>query len=176
MSTDEAKVWFVQAGSDYRTAKALHGSPGEMRTEDVGCHVAAMCAQVVEKSIKGYVIVNGATPALDHRPDKYLSMLLVRSNPLLRHRDHYRYLSKLFDSGTKNAIRTLLDLSPGGRGRRTDLPNTEYPWTVEDVWVEAPAGSTQFGDDRLQVWLKLAKRVFDVLHKLTIAADRGPHA
>jgi len=176
VSAAEARVWFVQAESDYRTAAALRKHPREMCAEDVGCHVAAMCAQVVEKSIKGYIIVNGATPSLTHRPDKYLSQLLTRTDPLLRHKDHHRYLSRLFDSATRHGIRDLLDLAPGGRGNRTDLPNTEYPWKVGTVWAEAPAGSPHFASDRVESWLKLAKRVLDVLHKLVIAAERGPQS
>ena len=50
-----------------------------MQEEDVGCHVAAMCSQTVEETLKGYVFLNGATPDLGHRPDKYLPQLLDAS-------------------------------------------------------------------------------------------------
>lgn len=132
-----------------------------------------MCAQAIEKSIKGYVIVNGATPSLDHRPDKYLPLLLTKGDPLLRHRDHHAHLSKLFDPATKHAIKALFGLTPGGQGNRTDVPNTEYPWQIDGAWREAPAGSTQFGDDSANELLKLTKRILTTLHKLMIAASRG---
>jgi hypothetical protein len=30
-------------------------TPSPVNNDDIGCHVAAMCAQAIEKSIKGYV-------------------------------------------------------------------------------------------------------------------------
>lgn len=172
MSALEARPWFDQAASDLRTATALRSRPDPMASDDVGCHVAAMCAQVVEKSIKGYVIVNGSTPSLDHRPDKYLSTLLTKGNPLLRYGDHYTHLSKLFDIATKKAVNALLELTPGGQGRRTDAPNTEYPWQVAGAWARTPAGSKQFAGGRIDEMLKLARRVQTTLQKLEIAASR----
>lgn len=52
-AVNEAKTWFAQAASDLRTATALLGAPPPVDKADVGCHVAAMCAQTIEKSIKG---------------------------------------------------------------------------------------------------------------------------
>ena len=173
MNTGEAKAWFNQAESDLRAATALRDRPPPMTSEDVGCHVAAMCAQAIEKSIKAYVIVNGATPSLGHRPDKYLPQLLTKNDPLLRYKDHHRHLSKLFDLDTRRTVEALLDLTPGGKGSLTDVANTEYPWKVNGAWKGTPVGSSHFGDGQLDVWLKLAKRVSDMLHKLLIAAQRG---
>lgn len=144
-----------------------------MSENDVGCHVAAMCAQAIEKSIKGYVIVNGATPSFDHRPDKYLPLLLTKGDPLLRHKDHYSYLSKLFDAGTKGAVKALLELTPGGQGRRTDVPNTEYPWQIDGAYTVAPAGSAEFSDESADEPLKLTQRIVNQLHKLAVAALQG---
>lgn len=173
-AVDQADTWFAQAASDLRTAEALLGTPSPMLAADVGCHVAALCAQAVEKSIKGYVILNGATPKLGHRPDKYLPMLLTKNDPLLRHRDHHRHLSKLFDPSTTAAVGDLLDLTPGGLGSRTDVPNTEYPWKVAGSWKHVPARAPEFGDSTaLAQWLKLARRVHDSLKKLVVAAGRG---
>jgi len=173
VSADEARPWFKQAESDLRTANALRSVPDPMGSDDVGCHLTAMCVQAIEKSIKGYVIVNGATPSLDHRPDKYLPLLMTRGGQLLQHRDHHAHLSKLFDADTKHGVKTLLDLTPGGQGSRVDVPNTEYPWQIDGAWTTAPAGSTQFGNDSSDERLKLTKRIVDTLHKLAIAALRG---
>lgn len=173
MRTNEATPWFTQAESDLRAATALLDCPSPMLSKDVGCHVVAMCAQTIEKSIKGYVIVNGATPSLDHRPDKYLPQLLTKDDPLLRHKDHHGYLAKLFDPDTKRMVRTLLDLVPGGQGNRTDVPNTEYPWKAGGFWGNTPVGCSRFDGNRPGVWLKQTKRILDTLHKLAIAAQRG---
>jgi hypothetical protein len=144
-----------------------------MCLDDVGCHVTAMCAQAVEKSIKAYVIVNGGTPSLNHRPDKYLPLLLTKGDPLLRHEDHHNHLAKLFDVATRQAVKALLELTPGGQGGRTDAPNTEYPWQIDGAWKEAPAGATQFGDSGVDELLKLTRRILSTLHRLGIAASRG---
>ena len=143
-----------------------------MHADDVGCHVTAMCAQAVEKSIKGYVILNKGTPKLSHRADKYLPLLLGRS-PLLRYKDHHSKLSALFDSTTKADIRSLLDLTPGSLGK-PDAPNTEYPWTDATGQHWRPAGAIEFSDQSaMGRWLATARRVSATLHKLIIAAGRG---
>jgi len=166
-----ARAWAEQAESDARTAEALLERPPPMRVDDVGCHVTAMCAQAVEKSIKGYVILNKGTPKLSHRADKYLPLLLGRS-PLLRYRDHHSKLSALFDSATKADIRSLLDLTPGSLGK-PDAPNTEYPWT-DATGAHRPSGAIQFSTrSTVGQWLVTARRVSATLHKLVIAAGRG---
>jgi hypothetical protein len=170
----EAKRWFAQAASDIRTATALLAAPVPMLEADVGCHTAAMCAQAIEKSIKGYMILNRATPSLDHRPDKYLPSLLTKNDPLLRYRAHHRHLSALFDPSTKDIVKHLLDLTPGARGNRTDVPNTEYPWKVAGVWTHTPAGAAELDDsNKLALWLRVSKRVCDTLNKLLIATEQG---
>jgi hypothetical protein len=151
-----------------------HGFAEQFGREDAGCHVAAMCAQTIEKSIKGYVVLNGSTPALDHRPDKYLVLLLPKAkNPLLRYPDHQKTLSQIFDQNTRAAIRELLDLTPGGRGNRNDLPNTEYPWTEEGEWRSSPCGAPTFAeDDDWRRWFNTAARIHGGLRKLFEAVRR----
>ncbi len=173
MNSAEATPWFTQARSNFRAAIALSNTPCPMLSDDVGCHVAAMCAQTLEKSIKGYVIVNGGTPSLDHRPDKYLPQLLTKNDPLLRHKDHHSYLAKLFDLPTRKAVQRLLELTPGGNGNATDTPNTEYPWRVGGHWTHTPMGHSQFGSTHPNQWLAMTKRILDTLDKLAIAAGRG---
>jgi hypothetical protein len=163
----------VPAGaSDARTAEALFSAPPPMVAEDVGCHVAAMCAQAIEKSLKGYVFLNGAAPAFDHRPDGYL-VALLRGEPLLNYPDHRGKLSKLFDAPTKGIVTKLLDLTPGGLGTRNDVANTEYPWRGGDTRF-APSAAVEFSDTTtIRAWVDTAKRVSSALHKLWIAVDRA---
>lgn len=171
-----ARSWFHQAASDARTAEALSSAPAPMDAADSGCHVAAMCAQAIEKSLKGYLLLNGVVPGMDHRPDKYLAALLTRDGRLLQHPEHHAALARLFDAPTKAAVRELLDLTPGGRGNRHDVANTEYPWQElgGGEWRNAPHGAATFADQKLiSQWLGVAVRVRAGLHKLFIAADRG---
>lgn len=173
-SVRNSAPWFRQAESDARTAEALLSLPTPMREADVGCHVAALCAQTIEKSLKGYVLLNGASPAMNHRPDKYLANLLTKGDPLLRYREHHGHLSKLFDPETKSTVRSLFDLTPGGLGNRVDATNTEYPWVEGGEWKHAPCGDATFSDRRmLEGWLAVTKRIRDTLRKLWIAVDRG---
>ncbi len=143
--------WFRQASS--------HTS----QQRDTRYHNPAL-VQAIEKSLKGYVILNGATPAMDHRLDKYLIPLMTRK--LLRYVDHYRQLSTLFNLENKAVVRRLLDLIPGGLGQnRTDVPNTEYPWT--DTEHHAPIDASEFADKKtLMQWVNVAKRVVSTLSKL----------
>jgi len=172
VSVYEATPWLRQAESDLRVAEALRQVPRPMRPEDAGCHAAAMCAQTVEKAIKGYMIVNGSSPKMDHRPDKYIHALLNKGDPLLRHKEHHPHLSKLFDISTRRAVGDLLALTPGASGQRTDAVNTEYPWQAKGEWRENPVGSLAFLDSQVEYWIRLARRVKDGLHKLAIAAQR----
>jgi hypothetical protein len=169
-----ARPWFLQATSDLRTAEALLAAPPPLRAGDIGCHALAMCSQAVEKGIKGYVLVNGATPSMDHRPDKYLVSLLTKDDPLLRYKDHHRHLSKLFTTATRYVVERLLDLTPGGLGTRDDVPNTEYPWKEAGGWRHTPYDAASFADRKTLVeWFGVTKRVLDILSKLAIAAEKG---
>ncbi|MBN1612767.1 MAG: hypothetical protein JW940_39460 [Polyangiaceae bacterium] len=168
-----SRSWFRQADSDIRIADAVLHRLECMEVGDVGCHVAALCAQALEKSLKGYVLLNGATPAMDHRPDKYL-VLLLTENGLLRFREHASHLARLFDPPTRGSIKELFDLTPGGMGKAWDLPNTEYPWLGSDEWKHCPCDHLPFQDTAtLQGWFNVAKRVCDKLHQLAIVSERA---
>lgn len=183
-SAREALPWFAQANSDLRIARLLlvsnelieplakHGVT--LQLGDRGCHCVAMCSQTVEKSIKGYLIVNGAQPGMDHRPDKYVQQLLRINSKLLRHKSHRERLSGLFDLETKSVIRQLFELTPGGMGGRNDVPNTEYPWTQNSVWVHAPVTTEIFvRPQHLERWVRISDRVHTVLYKLAKSASQG---
>jgi len=167
-----SRAWFQQAQSDIVTAEALLNGPIPMRNEDVGCHVTAMCAQSVEKSIKGYVLLNNRDFSWDHRPDKYLVNLLTKDDPLLRYKDHYSKLCRIFSPERKASVRKLLDLTPGGLGKGAHTQNTEYPWVVSDISA-APVGADCFADKgTIDAWVKDARHICDGLRALWIAVDR----
>lgn len=134
-----------------------------------------MCAQTLEKSLKAYLIVNRVTPAMDHRPDKYLEGLLSTYGQLLRFPEHRPVLSALFDAETKATLRALLKLTPGADGAATDQPNTEYPWKDEGQWARVPAGAPEFSNPGDQEhWIRVAGQVRAQLFKLAISTVRGP--
>ncbi len=152
-----ARAWFHQASSDARTARALVDEPAPMYDWDVGCHVSALCAQALEKSIKGAVVLNKQTPDMTHRADKYFAVMLgakqLFQSPVLRNA-----FFGIFDQQARAHVRTLLDLTPGAVGSK-NVPNTEYPW-VDDGTHRTPAGATVFADRELVgVWVATARRV-----------------
>ncbi len=170
--TRQTRLWFLQAGSDLRVARAILAGPAPLLDVDAGCHVAAMCAQAVEKSLKAYVILNGGSPDNNHRPDGHLVVLLDRSKKLLKHKHHHPRLCRLFDGPTRSGVRQLLDLTPGGRGSGNNAPNTEYPWKDAGDWRHIPAGDAVFADPAaLRQWVDLARRVHENLHKLWVVED-----
>ncbi len=173
-AVQQSRLWFLQAGSDVRTAEAIITKPKPMLQHDVGCHVAALCAQSVEKSIKGYMLLNGESPAMDHRPDKYLTILLDRSGKLLRYPGHLTQLSRLFVPLTRQTVRQLLDMTPGGRKQSPGGFNSEYPWKERGEWQHAPVGNLVFSDQAaLQRWVDTAKLIQGTLYKLCILVDRS---
>lgn len=187
MTVARARPWLRQASSDLRTAKFLFhhaivddtaeetSDEGSVTGGDAGCHIAAMCAQTIEKSIKGYVILNRTTPALDHRPDKYLILLLTRTstNPLLRYPAHQPKLAKLFDLDTRAVITELFNLTPEARGNRSDLPNTEYPWQEDGEWRWSPCESLTFAKDTdWRKWITAASKIHQGLIRLFEAVRR----
>lgn len=130
-----AAAWLSQAERDARTATALLDQPTPMKTDDVGCHVASLCAQAVEKSIKGYVLLNRSAPShRSHRADKYLTPLL--RGDLLRYGDNRRKLAGLFDPSMRALVRRLFDLTPG------------VPWGVWMCRRPSTLGLTNMGHRR----------------------------
>lgn len=162
-------AWLQQALSDVRTAEAISRGGEPMRPGDIGCHVAALCGQSIEKSLKGYVILNRAEPAKDHRPDKYLTPLLNKQ--ILGFEAHHPLLSKLFDPQTRSVVQNLLDRTPDSTGG----VNTEYPWHARsspETW-QAPAGAFEFSSiEAREEWLRVTKRVSETLEKLRVSVAR----
>lgn len=92
---------------------------------------------------------------------------------LLRYPAHAPQLSKLFGTATRGVLRELFELTPGGKGKRWDVPNTEYPWLEAGEWRHLPCGAQFFSNPHKHAqWLWAAKRVCDTLGRLHIAAGR----
>lgn len=172
MSIGEARPWLDQAQSDLRIARVLIDHPASLKDGDVGCHVVAMCAQVIEKSIKAYLVVIGIDFKSNHRPDKYIGPLLMGTG--LRHSDDVKKLSRLFDPQTRSVVRGILDLTPGGKGTDFTIKNTEYPWKVNNRWCERPADSAHFGLEYARTAIKVATRVAEGLAKFASPAVVPP--
>lgn len=154
------KHWFDQAESDLRVAEALMKVPKPMKDSDVGCHVAAMCSQSLEKSIKGLLVdFTKNPPRRSHRPDQEL-------RALLRTPSSTKELRRLFNQAVRSEVSDLLALIPGAQAGK-DAANTEYPW-AENGNTHVPASSPYFQNRELhQKWFKLARRMYRKLRELS---------
>lgn len=164
-----AKAWLAQAESDARTASALLGRPAPMTAADVGCHVTALAAQAVEKSIKGAVVLNHMTPDMRHTAAKYFAVLVgpTARKPLAG------TFSALFTNARRGEATRLLALTPGVLGSKS-APNTEYPWD-DAGHVRTPTGAPIFDDpERRRRGVEVARRMSTELLKLAIAMERAP--
>ena len=65
-AVERAIRWLEQARSDARTAEALLTARTPMSDGDIGCHVALLCAQSIEKCIKGSMMLVGHGRARAH--------------------------------------------------------------------------------------------------------------
>jgi len=169
-----ADAWLKQAESDLRTAEALRRQPAPMKPGDVACQVLAKLSQSVEKSIKGYVLLSHSEVKHSHRADQYLPVLLDR-NLRFAEPAHHAKLATLFGPHEKAIVRQLLDWTPGTLGK-SDVPNTEYPWTQKSAGqYQTPYASTVLvqGDD-LADYANVCRRIVETLRKLWSERSRRP--
>lgn len=141
MTPAEGRLWLEQASSDFRVAETLLSPTSLLTHRDAGCHTAALCAQTLEKSLKGYLFLNGMTPKLDHRPDKYLSTLLTKNKPLLKYPGHHKHLSALFDQATKGVVKELFDPHSRRSGESGRPPQHRVSLEARRFDMEPHAGS-----------------------------------
>lgn len=168
---DDAVAWLTQARSDARTAEAVAQGRSPMRPEDIGCHVALLCAQSFEKSIKGSMLLVGQTLTLTHevetRIDSMLRQADIRKGP-------WRLLRPLFDApGVRRLVLTLLAWTPGAASAAD--PNYEYPWRkLPTAVVAVPCGHPLFEDVTEHArWIEAARALSDGLAKIGEAIQRG---
>lgn len=168
---DDAVAWLAQARSDARTAEAIAEGKRPMRPEDIGCHVALLCAQSFEKSIKGSMLLVGQTLTLTHevetRIDSMLRQADIRKGP-------WKLLRPLFDApGVRRLVLALLAWTPGAASAAD--PNYEYPWRKHPTAVlEVPFGHPLFEDTDAQArWIEAAQTLSDGLAKIGEAIERG---
>ena len=121
---ERSRGWLEQARSDFRTAQAVAAGPAPMELRDVGCHLAALCAQALEKSIKGYFVLCGNSSSNTHSVDKFVVTLLRTKCGRLA--TQFSQVSALFNMAIKGTIRELVELTPGTLGKN-NVPTTEYP-------------------------------------------------
>lgn len=164
---EQSRSWLEQARSDLRTAQAVKECPSPMEVRDVGCHLALLCAQALEKSIKGYFILCGKSSSNTHRADKFVATLIRTKCGRLE--NQFKDISALFNTATKGTIRDLVNLTPGTLGAN-NVPTTEYPWDPGSGGMSTPVGHPAFSN--AVHWLADTKRVVDTLEKLRIAETR----
>lgn len=171
MTISRAILWIQQAQSDARTAEAISTRRAKLDERDVGCHVALLCAQSIEKCIKGCLLLVGGEAKLTHDVADIIDDLLGRVAARKKSKGSEQNLNELFRSrGVRKQIAQLLAWTPGNA--TPEQPNYEYPWPAH-VETEVPTGHELFKDLAEQSeWVIHAKMLSDGAAKVAEALRR----
>jgi hypothetical protein len=178
VTISRATLWIRQAQSDANTAEAIASRPGKLDKRDVGCHVALLCAQSLEKSVKGCLLLVGVEAPLNHdvadKIDTILSRLLKgKGKGKGKLNGPVQHLKALFEErGLRPAIAKLRAWTPGAA--TCGEPNYEYPWPAH-AETQVPTGHVLFEDpsDHFD-WVLKAKSLSDGAAKVAEAMRRYP--
>jgi hypothetical protein len=175
---DESHAWLQQALAD-REAAEREQAAAKAASNKVWCHAVAKYQQAVEKAAKAMVaglakakIIN-ARIGYKHEVEKWVKVL-VRLPARPGSTSIQRHLNRLFDSATRNELRSLESLipkaSPDGRPRR----NTEYPFhDAAGNWTY-PAARAVFSVDEIERFRALSYRIADVASRILATLRRDP--
>jgi HEPN domain-containing protein len=170
---EDAFAWIEQARSDARTAAHVMIAGRSIFAGDIGCHVALLCAQSLEKCIKGCMFLVGQTPRLTHSVETAIDSIVVQACQR-RDGDVRKRLPELFRArGVRGTVRQLLAMTPGNA--EPDEPNYEYPWRADAARdSELPYAHTLFervADQR--EWVRIALHLADETAKIVQALLRA---
>jgi hypothetical protein len=162
-------LWLDQARCNARTAEAIAQQPRRpMLEDDIGCHVALLCAQSIEKCIKGCMLLIGMEAPMSHDVEARIDAFLQQAATRGRRKGPEQQLAELFRArGVRRWARTLLSWTPGAA--TADQPNYEYPWP-DRAEVEIPCGHALFADaDERDEWITHARTLSDGAKKIAEA-------
>ena len=170
---DDATQWLGQARSDARAAAAIAKGGSPLDPGDLGCHIALLCAQALEKCVKGCMLLVGQTPTATHAVEKDIDSLLRAASgyrsgaPQFGLRDAYRA------SGVRRITKQLLDWTPGNA--KSDELNYEYPWRVtRAAELATPFGHPAFEDPSdHREWVRVTTTLVEHAAKIASASRRG---
>jgi hypothetical protein len=167
----KAESYQRQARSDQRVARFLNGERNvRLPNGDGRCHVAAMCQQSIEKSVKSLCIALKMTPARTHQIMDYV-IALTQGPYIPRLRSQ---INRLFSSDVRVVIEELCNLVP--KSNQEDpfqtSRNTEYPYLNRPGWI-APCDSEAFNNNEIARYLRVAGRIVDGVTRIQIIINIG---
>jgi hypothetical protein len=158
-----------QAESDYRIARCLRTlHNGASPLCDTRCHIAAMCQQAIEKSVKGLYIAFGMTPKRTHQvAGLIIDMVTVATTAI------GSQLCQLFSPSAKRAVRELGELVPKSNPNDPDQAarNNEYPFSRGHDWM-APCDDSAFHDAEIARYLQETGRIVKGVTRIRAAIYR----
>jgi HEPN domain-containing protein len=171
VTISRAILWIQRAQSDARTAEAILTRRVKLDDRNVGCHVALLCAQSIEKCIKGCLLLVGGEAKLTHDIANIIDDILSRVAAKRKSTGSEQNLNGLFRSpGVRKRVTQLLAWTPGNA--TPEQPNYEYPWPAR-VESEVPTGHELFKDaDEQSDWVTHAKTLSDGAAKVAEALRR----
>ena len=133
--------------------------------EEFWCHVAALCQQSVEKSIKALICFGNLDFPKTHHADQLLFFLMKRLSFLHFKFVNLKKLSILFGLQEKKIVKQLSDLAPQ---KDVTKRNTEYPFLVGKTWI-APAAPSVFTLTEIHLFLKHSRRIVFTANQIVSA-------
>ncbi|MGB8355102.1 MAG: HEPN domain-containing protein [Chthoniobacteraceae bacterium] len=158
----QSEAYQRQARSDYQTATLLRQPAAILSRGKARCHTAAMCQQVVEKSVKSLYLAMGQTPRRTHQVGQYIAIIMVEPLCSKFGNDVRRTLSRIFSPSARQTSESLSALVPKSKEDdpgQTRL-NTEYPFFKGDDWV-APCDDSAFHEGDIDSLFRETGRILD---------------
>jgi hypothetical protein len=175
---DESIAWLNQALADRQAGERERAAANQSGSR-VWCRAIAKYQQAVEKAVKAIVSALVEAHVLNvkigykHEVQRWVRVL-VRLPSTAESRSVQRRLGRLFDTATRDGIRSLELLipkaPPDGRPRR----NTEYPFQGDGGKWAYPAAAAVFSSEEVDRFRALAQRVAEVAGRVVSALRRRP--
>jgi len=163
-----------QAQSDFGIACCLSTlqtpslSPGTRRR-----HIAAMCQQAVEKSVKSLYIGLGMMPKRTHQVTDLITSMFRKPAAIKYGSGVRRELHRVFSSSARYVTRELCEVVPRSNPDDPDQAarNSEYPFTIAHGWI-APCDDSAFRESEITRYLQEAGRVVNGVARIRAAIYR----
>jgi hypothetical protein len=158
-----------QACSDLLIARNLDDSD-QLLSRDRRCHIAAMCQQAIEKSVKSLYIALGMMPKRTHQIAGFIIEMtaVIKTAGSVR-----RELTSLFSHSARQIIRELSGLVPKSAQEDPNQTsrNSEYPFLSSGTWI-APADEPVFRQADIVRFLRETGRIVDGVTRIRATVHR----
>ena len=159
-----------QAQSDYQIARCLRAlQNGPLLARDARCHIASMCQQSIEKSVKSLYVAMRLTPKRTHQVTGLIIDMITVASGTIRSQ-----LCRVFSPSARQVACELGDLVPKSNLNDPSqvARNNEYPFLINREWI-APCDDSAFRDGEITRFLREAGRIVDGVTRIRAAIYRS---